>query len=590
MVLASPIGVMQAGAQETGSISGTVTGGSPATAVVGACVNAYQAMGMGGNSTQTASDGSYTISGLAPGSYNVSVDPGCGGSVSSPYASQNLPNPVTVTSGGNQGGTDFLLVLGGSISGTVTGGSPATAVAGACVNANPTTGMGGYGTQTDASGNYTIANLAPGSYNVSVDPTCGGSVSSLYAPQSLPNPVTVTPGGNQGGTNFLLVLGGSISGTVTDSGTRAGVGGVCVSAFSSMGGNGTQTDSNGNYTITGLPAGTYSVQADPTCGDSQQTRYVQKTIYNVSVTAGVVTSNVNASLRVMQLLATTVAVTPSANPIRFGNAVTYTATLSSSDGSSDGGGTMAFFDGSAPISSCQSQPMVGVVATCAVPGSKVGSHSITATYSGDINYATSTSPVFTETVNKALTSTSVTSSKNPVTVGKSVSYRVTVTGSDGGGAVAFFDGTTPISSCQIEVLTSGVATCTITASRVGTHSITATYSGDARYAKSTSPAFSESVVYATSTLVTSSKNPVTVGKSVSYRATVTGSNGGGTVAFFDGTTPISSCQTKVLTSGVATCTVTAAAVGTHLIKATYSGDARYAKSTSPAFSESVVAA
>ena len=215
-----------AGAATPGSISGTVTGGSPSVAVAGACVNASPTMGMGGGATQTAADGTYTLSGLAPGSYNVSVDPTCNGSLSSPYARQNTTSPVTVTAGGTTAGVDFLLGPGGSISGTVTGGSPAVAVAGACVNANPTMGMGGAGTQTAADGSYTLSGLAPGTYNVSVDPTCMHSKSSPYGSASLPGPVTVAAGGNLTGTNFVLVLGGSISGTVTGGSPAVAVAGA----------------------------------------------------------------------------------------------------------------------------------------------------------------------------------------------------------------------------------------------------------------------------------------------------------------------------------------------------------------------------
>jgi Bacterial Ig-like domain (group 3) len=95
----------------------------------------------------------------------------------------------------------------------------------------------------------------------------------------------------------------------------------------------------------------------------------------------------------------------------------------------------------------------------------------------------------------------------------------------------------------------------------------------------------------TSTSVTSSANPVTTGTPVTYTATVTPTPtpDGGTVAFYDNGSLISSCTAKAVSSGRATCTVTYAAAGSHTIKATYSGYADYARSTSPSLTETVKA-
>jgi Bacterial Ig-like domain (group 3) len=97
----------------------------------------------------------------------------------------------------------------------------------------------------------------------------------------------------------------------------------------------------------------------------------------------------------------------------------------------------------------------------------------------------------------------------------------------------------------------------------------------------------------TSTRVSSSSNPVTTGRPVTYTATVapkgTVAPGpqGGTVAFYDNGSLISSCSHKVLGSRSATCRVTYAAAGSHAIKAHYSGYADYAGSTSPTLTETV---
>jgi hypothetical protein len=93
----------------------------------------------------------------------------------------------------------------------------------------------------------------------------------------------------------------------------------------------------------------------------------------------------------------------------------------------------------------------------------------------------------------------------------------------------------------------------------------------------------------TSTRVSSSRNPVTTGSPVTYTATVapTPTPDGGTVAFYDNGSLISSCRRKALSSGRATCRVTYASAGSHAIKAHYSGYADYARSTSPTLTETV---
>ena len=284
-----------------GSISGTVSTsvGSFPGPQNGVCVNAWPATGSGGGGGATASDGTYTISNLAAGSYYVRADPTCNGSISSsPYAAQQLAN-VPVVGVGNTGGTDFSLVVGGSISGTVSTGSSPTLLVGICVSASPQGGGTGAGATSSSVGTYTMAGLAPGTYNVYADPTCGGSISSSpYAAQN--TNVNVAAGINRSGTDFSLELGGSISGTVsagTGSSSTA-LSGVCVNAFPATGSGGgyATTTSNGTYTMAGLAPGSYSVQADSTCGGSISSPYMMTPLTNVNVAAGINRSGTDFSL------------------------------------------------------------------------------------------------------------------------------------------------------------------------------------------------------------------------------------------------------------------------------------------------------
>jgi hypothetical protein len=92
------------------------------------------------------------------------------------------------------------------------------------------------------------------------------------------------------------------------------------------------------------------------------------------------------------------------------------------------------------------------------------------------------------------TSISLISSQNPSTFGQTVIFTTTVTSQIAGtptGTVTFFDGATTLGSPSLNG--SGVAILSTSALAVGTHSITAAYSGDSSFAASTSPVLSQVV-------------------------------------------------------------------------------------------------
>ena len=90
----------------------------------------------------------------------------------------------------------------------------------------------------------------------------------------------------------------------------------------------------------------------------------------------------------------------------------------------------------------------------------------------------------------AATSTTLTSSANPVISGTSVTFTATVTGKSPTGSVSF---TANGSALCNAALSSGVAKCTSASLPTGTNSIVAKYGGDAANASSTSAALSETV-------------------------------------------------------------------------------------------------
>lgn len=188
-------------------------------------------------------------------------------------------------------------------------------------------------------------------------------------------------------------------------------------------------------------------------------------------------------LTVATVSATTTALTSSVNPSAFGGAVTFTATVTSG-GSPVTGGTVSFADGATPLASNVPVDANGMV-TFTTSTLSVGTHGITATYSGTAAFATSDDSV-DQVVGLASTSTSLTSSLNPSLVGGAVTFTATVTAGGSpvaGGTVSFTDAGSTLGA-PVALDANGTATLTTSALTAGTHPITATYSGTAAYATS----------------------------------------------------------------------------------------------------------
>jgi hypothetical protein len=169
---------------------------------------------------------------------------------------------------------------------------------------------------------------------------------------------------------------------------------------------------------------------------------------------------------------TTTTLTSSPNRSAYGEAVTFAAAVSSGLGSPPDGETISFMKGTTILGT---GTLSGGTANFTTSTLKVGTTSVTAVYAGDSNFAASKSKAVSQVVNKATTTTTLTSSPNPSNVGQSVTFRANVTPEFGGkvtGSVAFYDGTTLLKT--VPVTGAKYTTSTLTQ---GMHSITATYSG-----------------------------------------------------------------------------------------------------------------
>ena len=286
---------------------------------------------------------------------------------------------------------------------------------------------------------------------------------------------------------------------------------------------------------------------------------------------------------------TSTSLASSRNPSMFGQSVTFTASVKPTAATTTAtpSGTVTFKDGTKTLGTATLASGSGKFAISTLAA---GSHSITAVYGGDTTFVGSTSPILSQTVNKAATTTTVTATPNPSQFNQSVALKAVVKSATGAvptGNVTFKDGTTTLGTIA---LTSGAATLSVSTLVVGTHSITAVYGGSVNFVASTSAAVSQTVSKAkTTTTLTSSPNPSNSGQAVTFTATVTGAFGGnpsGTVTFKDGTTTIGT-GTVSATTHQAQFVTSKLSVGTHNITAVYGGNAHYLTSTSPVVKQTV---
>ncbi len=201
-------------------------------------------------------------------------------------------------------------------------------------------------------------------------------------------------------------------------------------------------------------------------------------------------SSAVASAAVIRELATATSLKPSLNPSEFGKDVTFTASVTYT-GSHAPTGIVTFRDGAKVLAAMS----LGTGAFTAFTTSALtaGAHSITATYSGDFYYVGSAAPAVTETVNKAATSTSLTSSLNPSFAGQSVTFTATVKAATSGtpaGTVTFSNGSSTLGKVA---LSGGKAAFTTSSLSIGGHKITASYGGESEYSASVSAALPQTV-------------------------------------------------------------------------------------------------
>ena len=291
--------------------------------------------------------------------------------------------------------------------------------------------------------------------------------------------------------------------TVTSSAASIPTGTVTFQDGVATLGTGTLSGGTATFTTSGLGTGAHSITAIYG-GDANFT----------GSTSPILTETIGKAV-------SSIAVGSSNNPSIIGTAVTFTAAVTSPvTGTLTG--TVTFQDGATALGM---GTLSGGTATFTTSGLTAGTHSITAVYSGDANFAGGTSPALMQTVNKVGDSTSVASSNNPSIFGSAVTFTATVKPATGSGTptgtVTFNDGATVLGA---GTLSGATATFTTSGLTGGTHSITAIYGGDANFANSTSPGLTQTVAdFSLSASPTAAA--ATAGSTSTYAITITPQGG-----------------------------------------------------------------
>jgi hypothetical protein len=321
---------------------------------------------------------------------------------------------------------------------------------------------------------------------------------------------------NPANTGQSITFTATVAGTTSN--TPLPTGGVNFLDGSTIIGSGTLNGgAQATFTTSSLIAGTHSITAVYTSDSNYATS-------TSPVLSQVVNGPVQAS--------STTSLGSSVNPATTGQSVTFTATVAGTTSNTpEPTGSVTFLDGTTTLGSGTLN--ASGQATYTTSSLSEGSHSITAVYSSDSNYAASKSAVLSEVVNApplVVTATTLSSSANPATTGQSITFSATVAGTTTNtplptGSVTFFDGTVSLGSPMLN--SSATATFSTGTLAQGTHQITAQYSGDGDYLASTSTVLNQVVNVPASFTIAISPTTLTITRGQRGSVTLTATSAGG---------------------------------------------------------------
>ncbi|HEY8029928.1 MAG TPA: Ig-like domain repeat protein [Gaiellaceae bacterium] len=511
----------------------------------------------------------FTYQGFVPGDYIVTASY-LGSPASSPIAGQLelhvlAPQSTATTTTVSATPSSFPSGNATSFSATVTeaGGAPVPAGGNVAFSAGPNaTSLTSEGeAQTDANGvaQLSVQNFLPGSYVV-VARYLGDSANSIGSSTSVAAQFFVSTSAVTGTAVDQVSYTGDTSAAFDSTAT--------LSAHLQDGGGG----AIGGKTIT-LTAGTQSCTgaSDPQGNASCQIGLAQDA-GQYAVTASF-TGDGNWEPATASGPFTVFAAPSSLHytgdtSAAYGSQATLSAMLT--DGVALPGRTVTLTMGT---QSCSGTTNGAGQASCQITiAQAAGPHPVTASFSGDADYAaSSTSGTFTVTAPTATTTTYTGTTQG--THGATATLSANVTGAPNGAPISFTLGTQQCSG----TLSGGSASCTVTLSDPpGTsYAVKATYAGDASH-QGSSDSKPFTIIAATSTTQAGPVAPVLVGTGATLTATVAPATATGTVTFSNGGTTL--C-TATLSAGAASCTATFSQPGSYAVTARYGGDRVYPPSS-----------
>jgi streptogramin lyase len=280
--------------------------------------------------------------------------------------------------------------------------------------------------------------------------------------------------------------------------------------------------------------------------------------------------------------ATTTTLQASTATAVFGQHVLLTVTVSSQAGVPTG--LVTFLDGKTVLGTAAVNANGQAFLTVALG---IGNHALTASFVSFANFTGSISTASSVTVTRAPTFVGLGASANPVLTGQAVTFTATVLALAPGagmptGTVTFKDGGVILGT--VAVGAGGKATLPTSVTTAGSHAITAVYNGDTSFlgsALAIKEQVNPSTLKATTTSLQASANPIVVGQTVAFTATVRDPAGTGTptgtVTFFVNNVAVATMPLDA--SGKATLLDFFFVPGPLTIKAVYSGDANFAASS-----------
>jgi hypothetical protein len=252
-----------------------------------------------------------------------------------------------------------------------------------CTVVYPATGSHTIAASYGADANFTGSTSPPATVTVVATPTTTALATPSPSPASTNQAVTLTATVTTNGTGTLAP-----AGTVAFSGNAGTISGCASQPLTVSGSSGTATCST-SFPAAGSPQ-SLTATFNPSSG-SDQAASISST-QSLTVNPAATTADLQAS-----------STSPPA-----GTSVTYTATVTpAATGASLPSGTIAFLDGEGPIPGCTAEPLTAgsssSTATCTVPYTSGGAHTVTAGYAGDPNFSGSTSPEAMVTVQPSTT-------------------------------------------------------------------------------------------------------------------------------------------------------------------------------------------